>query len=65
MKLVADAHEAWKWLSTWFFALIAAAPIVWAELPQDAKEMIPEALAPYIITLLALAGFVGRLKDQS
>lgn len=65
MKLVKNAGQAWKWHSTQIFVILGALPVVWMQLPDDAKAMIPEAATPYIPALLAFAGLVGRLRDQS
>jgi hypothetical protein len=64
MKLVSNARQGWKWLSTWAFTTLAALPFVWAELPADLKAMIPETAAPYLVTAVAIGGLIGRFVDQ-
>lgn len=43
---------------------IAVLPVVWINLPTDAKAMIPDAAEPWAFTVLAVAGVVGRLVNQ-
>lgn len=49
-------------------AVIAAAPMVWAELPDDLKAsvtaLVPPEWLPHVISGIAVAGVVGRLVDQ-
>ena len=65
MKLVPDWKEAPKWISVQVFAVLAALPLVWMTLPPDIKAMLPTSWQPWVLTLVALGGLLGRLKDQS
>ena len=64
MKLVDDAKQAWRWFSVWALGVLAALPLVWAELPPETHALIPDAVRPWIITAVALAGIAGRLVRQ-
>lgn len=65
IKLVDNAKDAWKWYSVQASAVLTVAPVVWMELPADLKSQIPDAWLPYIVSLVALGGLVGRLKAQT
>lgn len=64
MKLVDDWKDFWRWHSTQFMAAAAAFPAIWLQMPQDAKDMIPEAVEPWIPTALIVAAMLGRLRAQ-
>lgn len=64
MKLVHDWKEAHKWLSVQVLAILATLPIVWMTLPPDIKDMLPTSWQPWVITVVAIGGIIGRLKDQ-
>ena len=64
MRLVEGWRQAWRWYSVHFFTLLAALPIVWMEIPEDVKALIPAEYTPWILTSLALAGAVSRLVRQ-
>ena len=64
MKIVSDWKQAWKWFSVQAFVVIALLPMVWAELPQDVKAMLPPEWRPWVFSIIALAGVLGRVKDQ-
>lgn len=64
MKLVDNWRDFWKWHSTQAMALLGALPVVWSQIPDDAKAYIPEAAQPWIVVVLALAGIALRLRDQ-
>ena len=68
-KVVKNWREALRWHSTQAFAFIAFAPLVWMELPPEAKAylsgIVPAEYHPLIITVVALFGALGRLRDQS
>lgn len=67
--VVSNWTEAWKWHSTQVLAFIAAAPLIWAELPDTAKvflmDLVPESMHGLIITMVAVVGIILRLRDQS
>lgn len=68
-RIVANWRQAWRWHSTQALAFIAMAPVIWAELPPEAKlmlsELVPAQYHPMIITAVALVGIILRLRDQS
>ena len=64
MKLVSDWKQAWKWHSMQAMAIAASLPIVWAQLPPDLKNAIPDAWMPWVAGGILLAGIIGRLRDQ-
>lgn len=63
-KLVRNWRSAWKWHSTRILAAIAVLPIVWMELPPEVKMLVPASWQPWIFSGIALAGIIGRIKDQ-
>lgn len=65
MKLVPDWREAWRWFSVHVFLILAALPPVWATLPADVKAFLPIEWQPWVLCALALAGVLGRVKDQA
>ena len=65
MKLVEGAKTAWKWHSAQALAALTLLPIIWMELPADAKSMIPDGWDPYIVSVVALGGLIGRLRSQA
>lgn len=64
MKLVDNAKQAWKWHSVQLLAVIAVLPQVWQELPEEAKAWIPVEHRMWVVTALAVAGVVLRLRKQ-
>lgn len=62
--MVKDWRNAWRWLSVQLAALLAVMPFVWAELPHDVKEYIPSEWHPWIVSGMALAIIIGRMKNQ-
>lgn len=65
MKFVDNIKDAWKWFSMHAFALIIVLPAVWVSLPTDAKEFLPDSLEPWVLALIAAAGALGRIVDQT
>lgn len=61
--LVDDVRDAWKWFSTWAFAVLAVLPIAWPQVPSDLKAALPADVLPYL-SALAFAGLVLRLVKQ-
>lgn len=61
---VSNWRSAWRWFSVQVLAVLAVLPLVWAELPPDVQAWLPEAWRPAVLTALALAGIVARLKAQ-
>jgi di/tricarboxylate transporter len=64
MRLVDNARAAWRWASVQVLAVLAVLPLVWAELPEDIRSMVPHEWQPWVLSALALAGIVGRLVKQ-
>lgn len=68
-KPVPNWKDAWRWHSTQALTFVAMAPLVWMELPPEAKAylaaLVPAEYHPLIITGVALFGIVGRMRDQS
>lgn len=65
MKWVDGAKTAWKWHSAQALAALTLLPIIWMELPADIKSMIPDGWDPYIVSVVALGGLIGRLRSQA
>lgn len=64
MKLVPDWKAALKWHSTQVLIVLSVLPLVWAELPPDLKKMVPAEWEPYLFSLIAIAGIIGRVRSQ-
>lgn len=64
MKLVENARQAWKWFSVQALALLALIPQIWAELPPETHALFPLNALRWTITLVAVAGIIGRLVPQ-
>ncbi len=68
-KPVSNWREAWRWHSTQALAFVGLAPVIWMELPPEAKAyiaaLVPAEYHPLILTAVALFGIIGRLRDQS
>lgn len=64
-KLVEGAKSAWKWHSAQALGVLALTPIVWMELPADIKSRIPDEWTPYVVSVVALGGLIGRLRSQA
>lgn len=65
MKWVENVRSAWKWYSVQALGVLTVFPIVWIELPADIKSRIPDEWTPYVVSVVALGGLIGRLKAQS
>lgn len=74
MKLIEDWKQAWKLksvqlgaLSAFFYALILLSEqflSVWAVIPQELKNKIPENMAEWIGMFVGVAMVLARLKKQ-
>ena len=64
MKLVPDWRRVWRYYSTQALIAIAAAPMIWAELPQDVRDLLPPEWRPWLLSAMAVSGVVGRLIAQ-
>jgi di/tricarboxylate transporter len=65
MRLVENAAAAWRWASVQVLAVLAVLPIVWAEMPDEIRAMLPPEWHPWILSALAVGGIVGRLIKQT
>lgn len=64
MQLIENWKDAWKMRSVQVFGLIAAAPLLWAQVPEDVKALIPVEWQPYVVSAMALIGAFARIKKQ-
>jgi hypothetical protein len=64
MKIVTNARSAWRWFSVQAAALVAIIPMAWSQLPPESQALVPEEYRPWVITVVAVAGIIGRLIDQ-
>lgn len=64
MKLVSDYKRVWRYYSTQALLLLAAAPLIWAEMPPDVRDMVPEGWRPWLLAGMAASGVVGRYISQ-
>ena len=64
MKLVSDWRRVWRYYSTQALLLLAAAPMIWAELPPDVRDLLPQEWRPWLLSAMAVSGVVGRLIAQ-
>jgi len=64
MKIVRNARSAWRWFSVQAAALVAIIPMAWSQLPPESQALVPEEYRPWVITVVAVAGIIGRLIDQ-
>lgn len=65
MKLIPNWRDAWRWFSVQALAILAAEPLVWAQLPADVKAMLPPDWRTIFFVTIAFGGILGRLVDQS
>ena len=65
MKMVEGWKAAWKWHSAQALAALALLPLVWAELPDEVKVLIPVEYTPWALAAVAMGGLIGRLRSQS
>lgn len=64
MRLVDDAHRAWKWFSVQAMAWAIALQGAWTALPEEMRAGIPPQLVHWITMALLVLGIVGRLVRQ-
>lgn len=64
MTLVQEWKTAWRWFSVQAMAATAAVQMVWAGLPDDLKQHLPERLVAALSLGLLLVGIAGRLVRQ-
>lgn len=63
MKLVNNAHRAWRWFSMQCMALAAVTTQAFDALPVALQTVLPNQ--PTIVTALLVLGIVGRMVDQT
>lgn len=61
--LVSNWQDFWKWLSTWFIALAAAAPLAFEHLPEM-KQYVSETTFHNLEAALVFLILLARLKRQ-
>ena len=64
MKLIQYWRKSWRWLSVQAGAVVTLLPVAWVSLPDETKDIIPDAWLPWIVTAVGLAVVIGRLIDQ-
>ncbi|MBN9588095.1 MAG: hypothetical protein BGN85_10960 [Alphaproteobacteria bacterium 64-11] len=64
MTPVEEWKSAWRWISMQAMAATAAIQAVWAALPDDLKQHLPERLVTALSLSLLLLGIGGRLVKQ-
>lgn len=68
-RLIENWRAAWRLHSVQVLLLIAGLPAIWVQLPPDVQAYlagwVPAEWHPLIITVVALAGVILRLRDQS
>ena len=63
-RLVPDARQGWRWISTRAMALNLAGLTTWLALPDDLKSTIPDQWVMFGAVVVTAAGLVGRFIDQ-
>lgn len=63
-KLIADWHQAWRWLSVQFIAVAAALQASLLLFPDVIRAYIPDNWMHVIAISLLAAAVLGRLVDQ-
>lgn len=64
MKLVSDAKQWWRWLSTWLLAMNGTFIVVYEQF-ETIKSYIPDKIAHIIIGTLLILTFLGRVIKQA
>ena len=65
MKLVPDAHRAWRWFSVQAMILATAIQGAWVFIPPDLKARVGDDMASIVTGAILALGVVGRLVLQS
>ncbi len=63
MKLVSDAKQWWKWLSTWLLAMNGTFIVAYEQF-ETVKTYIPDKWAHVIVGGLLILTFLGRVIKQ-
>lgn len=64
MRLIPHWRAHLRSYSAMALAALAALPLIWAQVPPELIALIPPDWLKWIITGVALAGFVGKFIDQ-
>ena len=64
LKLIADWHQAWRWLSVQFIAVAAALQASLLMFPDVIRTYIPDGWMHVIVIAILAAAVLGRLVDQ-
>lgn len=64
MKLIDDAHKAYRLFSVQAMALAAGIQAVWPTIPDDLKATLPPHIVHWVSIVLLIAGIAGRLVVQ-
>ena len=63
-KLVPDAKDGWKWVSTQSMGLSLALVATWQAVPDDIRSIAPDWLLWGLLVGLLVIGFIGRFWKQ-
>lgn len=64
MMVIDNWKQGWKLFSVQALALAGAIPVIWTQLPDDVKAMIPASWMGVITAVVAVCGIIGRLVKQ-
>ncbi len=64
LKLIADWHQAWKWLSVQFIAMAGAVQLALLSFPDMLRAYVPDSWMHVIVLGLLAAAVLGRIVDQ-
>lgn len=64
MKLVPDAHKAWRWFSMQAMVLATAVQGAWLFIPDDLRDRVGDDAAMWVTGTILIAGSIGRMVDQ-
>lgn len=64
MKIIQDWRKALRSYSAMALAFAVAAPMVWAEIPPEVVEMIPQEWQTWIYRGVLILGLIGRFIKQ-
>ncbi|MBY6255731.1 MULTISPECIES: hypothetical protein [Enterobacteriaceae] len=64
MMVIENWKQSWKLFSVQALAVAGTIPVIWSQLPDDVKAMIPASWMGAITAVVAVCGIVGRLVKQ-
>lgn len=64
MMIIKNWQKGWKLFSVQALAVAGAIPVIWSQLPDDVKAMIPASWMGGITAVVAVCGIVARLVKQ-